>query len=82
MSSKGSGHYGFRLKDYVGRYIPNSIFCANSLDGSDMAGFLQKQGYKVLRNYDTGTYGRIETSRYVVSTNGYVDLANKWKVAV
>jgi superfamily II DNA helicase RecQ len=61
------------LEDYVNKYIPCSIFCSKTLDGRDTAEWLETNGYKVIRYYDTGRNGLVELSNGLrVSTNGYV----------
>lgn len=62
------------LVGYVGRFLPSEGETAfKTLDGSDVAAWLRRNGYKVTRNGDTGRNGYAETAcGYHVSTNGYV----------
>jgi len=57
-----------------GRFIPSYGETAfNTLDGSDVAAWLQSHGYTVVSNGDTGRNGYAETAcGWYVSTNGYV----------
>ena len=62
------------LDEFVGKYLPSEgPTCFHTLDGSDVAAWLNAQGYKVTRNGDTGRNGFAETADgYRISTNGYV----------
>ena len=62
------------LNEYNGRFLPNYGETAfNTLDGLDVAAWLQSQGYIVVSNGDTGHNGYAETAcGWRVSTNGYV----------
>jgi hypothetical protein len=62
------------LNEYEGRFIRSyGETCFNSLDGSDVAAWLQSKGYTVVSNGDTGRNGYAETAcGWRVSTNGYV----------
>ena len=66
-------------KDYIESYVNNSWLpsdgetCFRTLDGADVAAFLTRAGYTVVRNYDTGRNGQAETAcGLIVSTNGRV----------
>jgi len=62
------------LNEYEGRWLPSyGETCFNTLDGSDVAAWLQSQGYTVVSNGDTGRYGYAVTAcGWHVSTNGHV----------
>ena len=57
-----------------GTFLPSSgETCFRTLDGSDVAAWLRKQGFEVVDNYDTGRNGlAITACGLAVSTNGYV----------
>ena len=61
----------------IGTFIPSTNeTCFRTLDGSDVAEWLTKQGYEVVDNYDTGRNGiAITKCGLAVSTNGYVAAA-------
>lgn len=64
---------GFNLNTYIGKFIPDYIFCSRTADGSDTAKWLGGKGYKVKRFYDCGRNGLVLLSNGLqVSTNGYV----------
>jgi len=62
------------LESLAGRFLPcEGETCFKSMDGSDVAIWLEKNGEPVLRFFDTGRNGLALTkSGYAVSTNGYV----------
>jgi hypothetical protein len=57
-----------------GTFLPShGETCFRSLDGSDVALWLSRQGYEVTDFHDTGRNGQAITAcGFVVSTNGYV----------
>ena len=57
-----------------GGFLPSyGETCFRTLDGIDVARWLEAQGYDVASNRDTGRNGEaITTCGIVVSTNGYV----------
>ena len=63
-----------RVEDFIGGFLPNRISAGfRTLDGSDVARWLDWNGYDVIGNWDTGTQGRAVTRCGLsVSTNGYV----------
>lgn len=57
-----------------GGFIPTcGEICENSsLDGNNIRTYLEKRGFKVIKNYDTGNNGLAITEEGIcVSTNGY-----------
>lgn len=55
--------------------------CFNTLDGSDVAAWLRKNGHTVIGNYDTGRNGlAVTVGGVAVSTNGYVSKAEPGQV--
>lgn len=66
------------LSNYVNSYLPgNGVTAFKTLDGSDVAEWLESIGETVISNKDTGRNGIAYTaSGYSVSTNGYVCLIN------
>jgi hypothetical protein len=67
------------LENWIGKFLPSEgETCFFSLDGSDVAAWLEKQGYLVVENRDTGRNGLAVTSAGIcVSTNGYVSERRK-----
>ena len=64
----------------VGKYIPTfGEICENSsLDGSNIKVYLEKRGFTVIENYDTGNNGIALTKEGIqVSTNGYCSMIKK-----
>lgn len=60
-----------------GGYIPTygEILIDSTLDGSNIRTYLEKRGFKVIKNYDTGNNGLVTTAEGIqVSTNGYCSL--------
>lgn len=69
------------LDEYIANnngYIPQrGATCFHSLDGSDVAKWLESIGEKVVSFHDTGRNGlAITESGYRVSTNGHVSKTN------
>jgi hypothetical protein len=64
------------LNEFCGKYLPESLVPPfRTLDGSDVAKWLEKMGENVVSFGDKGRYGQaITESGYSVSTNGYVCL--------
>ena len=62
------------IKDYEGKYIPQTKEVSfNSVDGSDVARWLESINEVVISFKDIGTNGQaITASGYAVSTNRYV----------
>ena len=62
------------MKLTVGTYLPSyGKTCFKSLDGSDVAKWLEKNGEKVIEYYDTGRNGLAITEKGItISTNGYI----------
>lgn len=58
----------------IGGFLPSSGETDfRTLDGSDVAAWLRKNGYEVVRHYDTGRNGlAITACGLAVSTNGHV----------
>ena len=60
-----------------GAYIPTygEICEKSTLDGSNIRTYLEKRGFKVIKNYDTGNNGLAITEEGIsVSTNGYCNM--------
>ena len=70
--------YGFRLNGYIGKYLPHSISDNfNTLNGADIAQWLESIGYTVDSYSDTKSNGLAITSTGIsVSSNGYVSRFN------
>ena len=68
-----------QLSDYVNSFIPSHGETAfSSLDGSDVAEWLESIGETVTHHENTGRNGIAHTaSGYSVSTNGYVCPINR-----
>lgn len=64
------------LNSFVGKFLPDSVVPPfRTLDGSDVAEWLESIGEKVVSYSDMGRYGQANTeSGYSVSTSGYVCL--------
>jgi hypothetical protein len=68
------------LQNFLGKYLPDEWMNSfpSDLDGTNLKGFLEANGFTVVENGDTGSYGFARTEEgYIVSTNGYVSFGNK-----
>lgn len=65
---------GINLSEMAGHFIPsNGETCFRSMDGSDVRAWLEKNGVKCIKHFDTGRNGLVITAcGYSISTNGWV----------
>lgn len=64
----------FDISEWNARFLPSEgETCFNTMDGADVAAFLERMGEKVERHFDAGRNGwAVTESGYMVSTDGYV----------
>ena len=67
------------LKLVAGTFLPSEgDTCFRSLDGEDIAEYLIKHGYLVIRHFDTGSNGlAITACGFAVSSNGWISKVKK-----